>query len=74
MKSVNYSWQSYSKNKKQMDFWGTVYFDNSKQLALSAVSWPGLGFPGSAMKALSSMSSPTAFFAFFGSFSSNAFV
>jgi len=47
--------------------------NNSKQLALSAVSWPGLGFPGSGIKALSSLSSPPAFLAFFGSFSSKAF-
>jgi len=46
---------------------------NREQLALSAVSWPGLGFPGSGMKTASSVSSPAAFFAFFASFSSNVF-
>lgn len=48
------------------------YLEISAELTLSAVSWPGLGFPGSGIKALSSPSS--SFFAFFGSFSSKAFV
>ena len=46
--------------------------DSSAEITLSAVSWPGLGFAGSGIKALSSPSS--SFFAFFGSFSSKAFV
>jgi len=51
-----------------------MYFENSEKLTLSAVSWPGLGFPASGINTLSSLSLPTATFAFFGSFSSNAFV
>jgi len=43
-------------------------------LALSAVSWPGLGFPDSVLKTLSPASSTPSFFAFFESFSSKAFV